>query len=63
MILDDARLIEDAYAMKAAYKMLKEIDIAAHTNSKQEVTAYLGLRHQVRSWHRALDRKVRRLLA
>jgi hypothetical protein len=58
-----ARLIEDAYALKVAHRMLKELDLATVADSKQEVIAYLGLCHQVRSWRRKLDNKVKGLLA
>lgn len=63
MTTDSARLIEDAYAIKQAHRMLKEIDVAAIAETKEEAAAYLGLCHQVRSWRRKLDNKVARLLA
>ena len=60
--LSKIRLIEDAYALKAAHKMLKEIDVAQHCESREEAIAYLGLCHQTRSWQRKLEGRVRRLL-
>ena len=63
MTIEQVRLIEDAYALKEAHRMMKEIDVAAYCESKEEVTAYLGLCHQARSWRRKLDDKIRRALA